>query len=230
MSVHPSAADLHTQGCAQELIPYSSSGWQECPGLMVHLEAPVAVRGQGRDRGSAQLLGPDRKETSPPWSVTQTRWGCAGVQACGVVTDRNRSKAAGRKPLGGTPAAGAGAWALAALTTSGPAIAPLGKGAPVATSPCWASHPIWADAEDVRTQSDWQLIHPPIQSVTFPSPTLGVLRALACVGCVDQKPLALCPHSPAQDVPGGRCPKHSLGPFLCHRDEILLPILISPTL
>lgn len=71
--------------------------------------APVAVRGQGRDQGNAQLLGPDRKETSPPWSVTQTRWGCAGVQACGVVTDRNWSKAAGRKPLGGTPAVGAGA-------------------------------------------------------------------------------------------------------------------------
>lgn len=67
--------------------------------------APVAGRGQGRDRGDAGLLGPDRKETSPPGSVTQTRWGCAGVQACGVVTDRNRSKAAGRKRLGGTPAA-----------------------------------------------------------------------------------------------------------------------------
>lgn len=26
MSVHPSAPDVHTQDCAQELIPYSSSG------------------------------------------------------------------------------------------------------------------------------------------------------------------------------------------------------------
>lgn len=137
VSVHPSAPDVHTRGCVQELILYSSSECQECSGLMVHLEAPwpshsralqsLAVRGQGRDRGDARLLGPDRKETSPPWSVTQTRWGCAGVQACGVVTDRNRSKAAGRKRLGGTPA---GSRALAALTTSGPATAPLG------TSPC----------------------------------------------------------------------------------------------
>lgn len=68
------------------------------------LQPPVARWGQG----NAWLLGPDRKETSPPRSVTQTRWGRAGFQARRVVTDRNRSKAAGRKRLGGTPAAGAG--------------------------------------------------------------------------------------------------------------------------
>lgn len=42
-----------------------------------------------------------------------------------------RQEAAGRDACGG-----AGARALAALTTAGPAVAPLGKGAPAPTSPC----------------------------------------------------------------------------------------------
>lgn len=57
--------------------------------------------------GPGQRAAPeaDRKETSLPPSVTQTRWGCTGFQARRVVTDRNRSKAAGRKRLGGMPTA-----------------------------------------------------------------------------------------------------------------------------
>lgn len=53
--------------------------------------------------GDTQLLGPDRKETSPLRSVTQTRWGCTGVQACGVVTDRNRPRAAAGSGQEGRP-------------------------------------------------------------------------------------------------------------------------------
>lgn len=45
-----------------------------------------------------------------------------------VVTERNRSKAAGRKRLGGTPAAGAGVRPWVTLTASEPAAAPSGSG------------------------------------------------------------------------------------------------------
>lgn len=48
----------------------------------------------------------------------------------------------------------------------------------------------------------------PCSHFPFPHPP-GVLRA---VGCVDQKLLAQCLPSPAQDVPGP-CPQQSLDPF-----------------
>lgn len=53
-----------------------------------------------RRRATLGSWGPDRKETSPPQSVTGTRWGRAVFQDRRVVTGRNWSKAAGRKRAG----------------------------------------------------------------------------------------------------------------------------------
>lgn len=53
-----------------------------------------------RRRATLGSWGPDRKETSPPRSVTGTRWGRAVFQDRRVVTGRNWSKAAGRKRAG----------------------------------------------------------------------------------------------------------------------------------
>lgn len=147
MLARPRAAAVRTQGRVQEPILWSGSGHQESPGATVRSGAlwaspwrgPAAPRGP---LGPGQRVAPGARQEG---DVTATERNSNQMGPCWLPGPQGghrqepvkgcRQEAAGRDARGGSRRP-----ARAALTASGPAAAPPGRGAPTTHQPL-SGHP-----------------------------------------------------------------------------------------